>query len=66
MRLTRYKFRLGLGLLFGAFGLFFTVLSIFEFFGPRPRGLSRFYEFVAVGPLLLLTGVGFCFDKADG
>ena len=63
MKVTRYKFRLVLGLLFTLFGLAFTVASIYEFLGPRPHGLGNFYEFVTVGPLLLLTGVGFCFDK---
>ena len=63
MRLTRYKFRLGLGLLFATLGVAFVAASIHEFTGPRPHGLLRFYEFIAVGPLLLLAGVGCCLDK---
>jgi len=65
MKVTRYKFKLGLGLLFAVFGLGFTVASIYEFLGTRPHGLGNFYEFVTVGPLLLLAGLGFCFDKDD-
>jgi hypothetical protein len=65
MKLTHYKFRLGLGFLFAALGLVFTVAAIYEFFGPRAHGLGYFYEFVTVGPLLFLAGIGCCFDKND-
>ncbi len=44
-------------------GAMFIVASICEFFGSHPHGLLRFYEFIAVGPLLLLSGVGCCYDK---
>ena len=63
MRLTHYKFRLGLGLFFTALGVAFIAVSVREFAGPRPHGLLRFYECIAVGPLLLLGGIGCCFDK---
>ena len=63
MKLTRYKFGLGLGFVFATLGLVFTVAAGFEFFGPRAHGLGHFYEFIAVGPLLLLVGLGCCFDK---
>ena len=63
MKLTRYKFRLGLGLFFMALGVVFIVASICEFFDSRPHGPLRFYEFIAVGPLLLLSGFGCCYDK---
>jgi hypothetical protein len=65
MKLTRFKFRLGLGLLFAALGIVFIVASIFELVGPRAHGLLRFYEFVAIGPLLFLSGAACCYDKDD-
>jgi hypothetical protein len=65
MKLTRYKFRFCLGVLFAASGLFFTAAAIHEFVGSRPHGLLRFYEFLLTGPLLFLSGVGCCFDKKD-
>jgi hypothetical protein len=65
MKLTHYKFRLGLGLLFAALGLTLTIAAIGELVGARPHGLGHFYEVVFVGPMLFIAGVGCCFDKND-
>jgi hypothetical protein len=61
-RFTRNVFRRALGFLITGAGLFLTGVAVFEFFARAHDGL-RFYELVGIGPLLLFTGVSFCFDS---
>ena len=63
MKLTRHKFGLGLGLFFAAVGVVFIIAAIHELVGNRPHGWEHFHEFGIVGPMLLLVGIGFCFEK---
>jgi hypothetical protein len=61
---TRSVLRRALGFLITGAGLFLTGVATFEFFA-RAHGGLRFYELVGIGPLLLFTGVSFCFDSHD-
>src|SRR5215475_13643187 len=63
LKFNRDWFTLALGLLIGAAGLFLTLAAVCEFVGPRPHGWLRFYEFIGIGPLLLMTGVLAGFSK---
>jgi hypothetical protein len=63
-RITRSKFRIVLGLLITGAGLFLTGFAILGFFSHAHGGLE-FYELIGIGPLLLFTGVSFCFDSKD-
>lgn len=63
-RLTRSKFRLVIGVLIATAGLLLTGFAILEFFS-RAHGGLRFYELIGIGPLLLFTGISFCFDSKD-
>ena len=64
MKITRYKVRLGLGLLFTVFGLLMAVSS---FIGAITRhkshGWNNIIQVGVVGVLLVVTGVGLCYDK---
>ncbi|HXI73623.1 MAG TPA: hypothetical protein VNN22_25045 [Verrucomicrobiae bacterium] len=63
-RFTRNKFRVALGFLITAAGLLLTCFAILEFFSHAHGGLG-FYELIGIGPLLLFTGVSFCFDSRN-